>query len=184
MIQRERNITRVPASIDERLRRAVDDIRNWISNTPRHDVYGQSTTIVQSTAGGADTTLFSQAIQAGSLAEAGDSIAFEVSCVYASNANNKRMRINFGSSTIWDSSALAINGGSTTVIGRIMRVSETAQRYHLAIHSGSASLLGLSFAGGTTENLANALNLSVIGNGTLLGDISGWMLSVGYIPRA
>lgn len=184
MIRRDRDITRVPKTIDERLRRAIDDIRHWIFDTPRYDVYGNSTAIVQSTAGGADTTLFSQSIQAGSLAEAGDAIAFEVSCVYAANANNKRMRINFGGSTIWDSSALPINNGSTTVLGRIMRVSATAQRYHLAIHSGSASLLGLSYAGGITENLANAINLSVIGNGTSLGDISGWMFHVGYIPRS
>lgn len=183
MIRRDQEIARVPASIDERLRRSIDDVRSWISGTPRYDVYGQSTAIVQSTAGGADTTLFSQSIQAGSLAVAGDGIAFEVSVIYAANANNKRLRINLGSTTMWDTGSFAINGGSTTILGKILRITASSQRYHLAIHSTSTALLGLSVAGATTENLANALNLSIIGNGTNLGDISGWLFHVGYTPR-
>lgn len=183
MIRRPQTITRVPTSVEERLRRAIDDVRHWISDTPRYDVYGHSTTIVQSAAGGADTTLFSQAIQAGSLAEVGDCITFEVSVVYAGNANNKRVRIRLGSTVFVDTGSLSLNGGSTVIVGRISRVSSTGQRFHATLNSSHSSLAGLSVVGGITETLANALNLDVIGNGSLLGDISGWMFNVGFTPR-
>jgi len=182
MITRPNEIQRAP-NADFRVRGAIDDIRNWIENTPRYDTRDYSATVVQSTAGGANTTLFSTVIYANTLNENGDALDVEASVKYAANANNKRISLNFGGTDFVNTGLVPANNASAVLRGKIVRTSSTRVRYMFGICSTYSGLQGISNVSEFTVDLTTDLTLSLIGNGTLLNDVSGWLWHVAFLPR-
>lgn len=182
MITRQLRIQRAPDA-DVRVRGAIDDIRNWIENTPRYDTLAYSSTVVQSTAGGGNTALFSTVVPANTLNETGDALDVEASVKYAANANNKRITLNFGGTDFVNTGLVPANNASAVVRGKIIRTSSTSVRYMFGIFSTYAGLQGISNVSEFTVDLTTDLTLSLIGNGTSLNDVSGWLWHVAFLPR-
>jgi hypothetical protein len=57
----------------------------------------------------------------------GDILTFSFKGTYASNGNNKQLEIEFGSQTIFDTTALAINGGAWIFDVEVIRTSASTQ---------------------------------------------------------
>ena len=184
MINRQLDIQRLGANFDPtRTRQAVDDIRKYIELTPRFDTFGYSTTIVGAATALADTDLFSTTIPGGSLADAGDAIHFEASVTYAANANTKRVRLKFGATTLYDTGLLAINSGSLSIVGTLVRITATSTRFVLGTNSTSALLAGLSLTGSASDDVDDDQVFSLVGNNGTASDVSGWMWRLTYLPR-
>lgn len=126
-----------------------------------------NTTGVGTPANTTETDLQTFSVPANSMATNGDSIYFEMSFTTAANANTKRLKIKYGATTMYDSTALALNNSVITVRGRIIRTGAATQNYYIEVHSSSALLVATSAQGTAAETLSGAVTLKATGqNGT------------------
>lgn len=89
----------------------------------------RSNTQVGNSAGGADSTLWSETIAADTLEFDGDYIKYEATGTFAATANNKRIKIKLGATTVYDSGALAITAaGDWHLQGVIYRTAANTQK--------------------------------------------------------
>jgi hypothetical protein len=80
--------------------------------------------------GNANTTatdLVNYVFEKNQLKNNGDVLAFSFKGTYATNGNNKQLIITFGSQTIFDTTALAINGGAWIFDVEVIRTSTSTQ---------------------------------------------------------
>lgn len=77
--------------------------------------------------GSAVTDLVDYIFEKNQLKNNGDILTFSFKGIYAANGNNKRLQISFGSQTIFDTTALAINGGAWIFDVEITRTSASTQ---------------------------------------------------------
>lgn len=126
-----------------------------------------NTTAAGTPASTTETDLQTYSIPANSMGTNGDSVYFEMSFTTAANANTKRLRIKYGATTMYDSTALALNAATITVRGRIIRTGAATQTYYIEVHSNSALLVATSATGTAAETLSGAVTLKSTGqNGT------------------
>lgn len=81
---------------------------------------------VTNTGSGA-TDLVNYVFEKNQLKNNGDILTFSFKGTYAANGNNKRLQISFGSQTIFDTTALAINGGAWIFDVEVVRTSAGMQ---------------------------------------------------------
>lgn len=124
-----------------------------------------------SNTGAAETDLFTKTIDVGTLAKQNSSILIFACGTTNANANNKTLKLKFGSTTVLDTGAFAGNGISWTLQAEIVRNGAAAQVYW-AQFLGSATLTSKINVGTATESLASAVTLKFTGTGTATGDIS------------
>lgn len=98
-----------------------------------------STTAVGNVGTGEDT-LITYTLPAGSMGTNLDRVTGRVSGTFASNANNKRIRLYFGTTAIFDTTALAFNGGNWVADFEVIRVSNTQQKASVTFSSSNALL--------------------------------------------
>ena len=146
--------------------------------------YATSTTAT-SNSGSGETNLFSTAIGANTLNTNGDKIRFKGAGTFNTSANNKRLRVKFGGTTIYDSTALAITTANSWIVeGEIIRSSSTAVKVSLNVSSSSALLAATAvYLPITGLTLSNSNNLDITGQGTASADMTGEMLSVDFMPN-
>lgn len=126
-----------------------------------------NTTAAGTPASTTETDLQTYSIPASSMATNGDSVYFEMSFTTAANANTKRLKIKYGATTMYDSTALALNNAVITARGRIIRTGAATQTYYIEVHSSSALLVATSATGTAAETLSGAVTLKSTGqNGT------------------
>ena len=73
------------------------------------------------------TDLVNYIFEKNQLKNNGDVLSFSFKGTYAANANNKKLVITFGSQTIFDTTALPINGGSWIFDVEVIRTSVSTQ---------------------------------------------------------
>ena len=135
-----------------------------------------STTEVGNNAGGADTDVFSHTILAGTLHGQGGEIEFRVAGTFAATAStDKRVKVVWGATTIFDSGALAITtANSWSVYCRIMRdTAATAQKCICDFTTSSAVLPTTVSYNAASENLATNVTLKLALSGTNANDVVG-----------
>lgn len=126
-----------------------------------------NTTAAGTPASTTETDLQTYSIPANSMATNGDSISFEMSFTTAANANTKRLKIKYGATTMYDGTALALNGATITARGRIIRTGAATQNYYIEVQSNSVLLVATSAQGTAAETLSGAVTLKATGqNGT------------------
>lgn len=145
------------------------------------DVASTNSTSIQNL----DTTTLPAAM----LTTNGDRIYFEMAFTFAANATTKDLIIKFGASgsetTIFDTSALAFNGGSATIYGTIMRTGAATQRIAVTFAGNTTLLAATSQYTAGAETLANALVLKAtvtLGLGAAASDVVQKMLIVDMLP--
>lgn len=139
-----------------------------------------STTGVGNVGSGEDD-LITFSVPANTLANNGESIWFEAAVSFAVNANNKTLRVRFGSSgtTLIVASTSFQWQGVTLVQGRIFRTGATSQEAYAVdgIKTGMSD-----YVTGLNQTLSGAVSLRITGEGVSNDDIVCQSLIVGWSP--
>lgn len=135
-------------------------------------------------AGSGDTDLHSYTVPANTLATDGDFIAGRMAVTFANNANNKRFRVLFGGTAIFDTaSTAALSNISGDFTSTIMRIDSDSVRVIISFNANSSvftsvavytQIDSLSFTGG--------LILKAVGNGVAADDVVQRMTTVEWHP--
>jgi len=121
--------------------------------------------------------LHSHSIPIGTLAKNGDRLLFSASGTFSASANNKRIRVRFGSSgtsLILDTTSLGITGaGSWLLEGEIIRTGAATQKAWAHIVSTDALLVSLPAVVTNLDqnNITGAVNLRITGEATSNNDV-------------
>lgn len=122
--------------------------------------------------GAGEDDLITYSVVGNTLAVDGDYLTFEAAGTFATSINNKRVRVKFGSTTLFDSGALAITTASDwTARGTIIRTSSTTFRAAIELSTSSATLTASSDYSTGTETLSGALTLKFTGEATANDDV-------------
>lgn len=163
---------------DTAIRNSSADIGIWAvaagtgaTTTPQWDRIMRNTVAVRKTnqtdvgnVGAGDDTLHSWTMPASQLATNGDAVVMESTITFAGNANNKRVRAKFGSTTIYDSTAVAQNAGVMKLRVRVVRTGATSQEADYDIRMSNGSTIPSTVSVTTAaETLSGALAFSVTG---------------------
>ena len=119
---------------------------------------------------------------ANTLMTAKDTVRITDVFTFAANAGNKRIRKYLGSTAVFDTTAIPINGGSAKLVTEITRVSATAQQVICAWISGSAILATVTNYTTPAEDLSTSLTVKATGEGILSDDIVQEQTLVEYLP--
>jgi len=90
---------------------------------------------------------------------------------YASNSNNKTLKLYFGSATILDTGAVAANNKSWQIQATVLRTGASAQNSIATIISDESSIGAYSSAASPSEATTNTILIKVTGTGTSDNDI-------------
>lgn len=157
-----------------------------MSSTERANVGGVSYTNTTQTGNTAatETDAFSHTLTANTLGSNGESIEFEAAGTFAATAStDKRVKVVFGSTTLFDSGALATTGGTSwSIRGTIVRTGATTQKANVSFNSSYATLNASAAYTAPTETLANALTLKLTLNGTNANDTVGQFFKEKWFP--
>lgn len=135
--------------------------------------------VAYSNVGTGAETAASHAIGAGALSDTGDQVSFTVMGLFSSNANNKRVRVLFGSAVLFDSGAGIAPQGAYVIEGRVVRTGATSQRAWAWMTCDSALITSKAQRNTTAaETLANSITLAVEVTGAAAGDTIVDLLNV------
>lgn len=116
--------------------------------------------------------LITYSVTGNTLSTNGDYLSFEGTGILATSLNNKRIRVRFGSTIIFDSGSLAITTAADwTANGRIIRTSATTFSAYVEFNTSSATLSAYADYSTGTETLANALTLKFTGEAIADNDV-------------
>lgn len=121
--------------------------------------------------GAAETTLLTSNIDVGTLSKQGSSLLIFACGTTAANANNKTIKLYFGTTEIFTTGAFAGNGISWTLQAEIVRNGAAAQ-ITWGQFFGSATLTSKIQVGTASVNLAVQQSVSLTGQGAATGDVS------------
>lgn len=132
----------------------------------------QSTTAANNSGTG-ETTLYTQSVAASTLATNGDQLHFTTVITFAANANTKQVRVKWGATTIYDSTALAINGGTVIIEAIVTRTGAATQNVYAWVVGSNATLTSGANFTTATETLSGAINFVLTGqSNTASNDIT------------
>lgn len=122
--------------------------------------------------GTGEDNLITYSVPANMLLVNGQYLRFEMAGTFAASANNKRVRVYFGSTLLFDTGALAITAaGDWIVRGTILRTGAATQRCMTEFISNEAAMLASCDYVDATETLSGALTLKATGEATADNDI-------------
>ena len=129
--------------------------------------------------GTGEDTLFSYSVPANTLNTNKDTLVATASGTFATSVNNKRLRVKFGATTIFDSGALAITSAADWVLEiEIIRTGTTTQKCNVRLNTSSSVLLATVDYATAAETLSGAVSLIVTGEATADNDIVGEMFKI------
>lgn len=149
-----------------------------------------ATKVVQSTAqtgniGLEEDTILTVTIPAATLAANGDALVAEAAGTIATSINQKRMKVKFGSTTIFDTGATGIPISAAidwSIQVRIIRTGAATQKCAVTMNTNNATLASYCDYTTPAETLANALALFVTGEAVLDNEVVGEFLDVMKVP--
>lgn len=121
--------------------------------------------------GATETTLAAFELKANSLNIDTSFIKLSAWGTFATNANNKRIRVKIGSSTLLDTTALALNGGIWSITGKIIRKTSGSGVAILELMSDNSLIVNKPFYSSFSENFATNLNVFCTGEAVADNDI-------------
>ena len=121
-------------------------------------------------AGSAETDLMATTINFGTLTQLGSSILIFAAGQTNANANNKTLRLKFGTTTVFSSGAIAMNNKDWVLQAEIVFNGGNAQiTYGNFSYNGGSSVVDVNTS---TENMTDNVILKFTGDGTATDDIS------------
>lgn len=133
--------------------------------------------------GGGEDTLITYTVPANVLAKDGYNLEVKAWGTFGGTANNKTIRMYFGSSVLYDTGAHAANGGSWEISSTIIRTGTATQQAITFIISSNTSIVNSVTYIVPTETLSGSIVIKCTGTGTANNDIvqNGFLLKV--IPQ-
>lgn len=149
-------------------------------------IYHNDTTPVGNVGAGEDD-LQAKTIEAGVLSADGQSLEVEIAITFANNTNNKRIKIDVGSTVVLDTAATPFEAGIMTVNFRITRTGATTQRVQgVGIVSSTLAAAPLNVSFGinvtTSETLSGTFVIKATGEATDDNDIVQNQLLIKFDP--
>lgn len=132
--------------------------------------------------GAGDDTLQTYSVPANTLATNGDTLSGTCAGTFGANANNKRLRVKFGATTIFDSGSIAWNTGDWVLQFEIVRTGATTQKAFGKLTTSNSSLYTFADYATAAETLSGAVTLLVTGEATTDNDIVKEMFKLRWEP--
>jgi uncharacterized ubiquitin-like protein YukD len=133
--------------------------------------------------GTGEDDLFLYEIPANTLAADKATIVAFAAGTFAANANNKRIKVKFGGTNIYDTTALALNAGDWYIECQIMRTAGSTQKCITTFRSSNATLTtAVDYATGALD-LSTPLELKITAEATSNNDVVGEMFRVRFEPN-
>lgn len=140
-----------------------------------------STTAVAVT-GASEETLATYTIPASTMAVNGDTIAFWSGMKFTNSINNKRIKVKFGGTTIFDSGSLAVTAATDIgITARIIRAGATTQKAIVEMNTSSlATFPAFAQVSAPAETLSGTVALVITGQGGAANDVTfdSWQVSL------
>lgn len=121
-------------------------------------------------------------LPAGILKNNHDRLEFSCGIEIAANGNTKQLKVYFGASELYDTTAFAHNGGDLVIDVTIIRTGVTSQTYGLKLFANSGSITDTARVGGITEDLNAAVTFKCTAEATDNDDILQRYLTVNWWP--
>jgi hypothetical protein len=132
--------------------------------------------------GTGEDTLFSYSVPANTLSTNNDTLVITSSGTFAASGNNKRIRVKFGATTIYDTGSLPIvSAGDWNIHIEIIRTGAATQKCMILFNQNAGASNELNYAT-AAETLSGAVTLSVTAEATADNDIVGEMFKVWWEP--
>jgi hypothetical protein len=145
----------------------------------------QAISLASSQANTSENDLKTQVLDGNLLATNGDRLRYTTTFSLGANATDKRIRVKFGATTIYDSSAVAANGGQIQVEALITRLTATTQEYTVTVQSSNATMPSTVTYGSAAETLSGAVTLKATsqqGSGAAINDVIQRGVLIEYVP--
>ena len=142
-----------------------------------------NTTATGNTGTGEDN-LMTYTIPADTLNTAGDQIEFTMAFTFAANTNGKRVRVYYGSTTIYDSGSQNQNSGSMEIRGTIVRTGATSQLISFSQNNDAALFPIRSGYTTAAETLSSTVVLKATAEGVSDNDIQQILFTVKMVPNS
>jgi hypothetical protein len=121
-----------------------------------------------------ETDLFSYTMPAGTLGSNGETIEGIVAGTFAATANNKRLRVKIGATTVFDSGSLAITSATDWSLSyTLIRVSDTSQKCVGTLTLSNTTTQSFTDYSTAAETLSVSNIVKVTGQGTASSDLTG-----------
>lgn len=140
-------------------------------------------TTAASNSGSGETDLITYTVTANTLENNGDIVSVKAWGVFAANANNKTLKLKFGSQTILTTGAVAANDGSWEINATIIRKTPTTQEITASITSSNTSITQSSTRTAGTQDLTTDVIIKCTGQGTSTTDLTEDALVIGLTPN-
>ena len=134
--------------------------------------------------GTGQTNLIQYSLAKNSLQNNGDIIEVEAWGVYATNANNKNITLEFGSQTILTTGAIAANGGAWRIKAKIIRTAAATEEIIAEIISGNSSVADSVTRTAGTQNLSNNTTIKCTATGGASSDVTQYALLINLFPNS
>lgn len=122
--------------------------------------------------GSGEDNLITYSVPGNTLDTNGQYVHFIMGGTFAASVNNKRIRIKFGSTTLFDTGALAItSAGDWNIEGYIIRTGSATQKCIVEFNSNETALTGGADYVDATEDLTTSLTLKATGEATDDNDV-------------
>lgn len=140
-----------------------------------------STTSVGNVGTGEDD-LITYTFQKNNLVKAGDVLEITAYGSFAANANNKRVKLKIGSTTLFDTTALAFNNKDWCIKSTITRITATSQNVVSVFMGDYGTLTDSVDVVSSTEDLSTSLTIKCTGEATSDNDIVQKGLNIKLFP--
>jgi hypothetical protein len=134
--------------------------------------------------GAGEDTLITYTMPAWVMRTNKDTLEIEAYGTFAATANNKTLKLHWGSQTIMDSGALAINDGSWRITATIVRLSATTQECIATLTTSDALLPIKTTRTAGTQTTTSTVVIKCTGEGTASDDISQKVMNIKFTPEA
>jgi hypothetical protein len=133
---------------------------------------------------GTETDLYSFSVPASTLSTNGNALHLECGGTFAGTANtDKRLRLKFGATTLYDTGALAITSATAwTLMANVLRTGAATQKGSTAFTSSSAVLPAGAGYSTAAETLSGAVTIKITGQGTGASDVVGEWCKLEWRP--
>lgn len=133
--------------------------------------------------GTGEDDLFLYEVPANTLAADKSTIVAFAAGTFGANANNKRIRVRFGGTAIYDTTALALNAGDWFIEVQIIRTGASTQKCVTTIRTSNSSLTSaIDYTTGALD-LSTPLEFKITAEATSNNDVVGELFRVRFEPN-
>lgn len=118
--------------------------------------------------GSTDTDLVDYIFEKNQLKNDNDCLLYDFKGIYAANGNNKKLVLSFGSQTIFDTTALAVNNGAWIFEVEVVRTGVASQ--DIFVKAFYNDLAKTAFISGT-QDLSDNIEIKLTATGVSTGDL-------------